>query len=220
MSEAEPFAFTAPLTLVTDFRHVHAYLALEPSLALVDALGVGVDWLPLRVPPPAAPPPAAADEDRGRRHRRLRLEYVARDVARSAAARGLQLGDIHRDPDPLPAALGLLWVRQRDGSSVHDYLTRVFEGYWGGELDLADPQAVRALIEELGIFARDFPAHCQGDGAGRLAALEASLRAAGVFDVPACVVGGEVFLGRQHLPMVRWLLEGRTGPPPIDLVGG
>ena len=25
----------------------------------------------------------------------------------------------------------------------------------------------------------------------------------------------EVFVGRQHLPMIRWILGGRVGPPPI-----
>ena len=38
---------------------------------------------------------------------------------------------------------------------------------------------------------------------------------AGVFETPAYLVDGEVFLGRAHLPMVRWILSNRAGPPPI-----
>ena len=41
------------------------------------------------------------------------------------------------------------------------------------------------------------------------------LRGAGIFDVPAYVVEGEIYFGRQHLPMVRWMLTGKRGEPPI-----
>lgn len=41
------------------------------------------------------------------------------------------------------------------------------------------------------------------------------LREMGVFDVPAYLVEDDLFLGRQHLPMIRWLLTGRRGPAPI-----
>ena len=43
----------------------------------------------------------------------------------------------------------------------------------------------------------------------------ATLAEAGVGGVPAYLTCGEVFLGRQHLPMIRWLLEGEKGPVPI-----
>ena len=41
------------------------------------------------------------------------------------------------------------------------------------------------------------------------------LRSAGLFQVPAYVVEDEVFYGRQHLPMIGWILDGRSGPVPI-----
>jgi 2-hydroxychromene-2-carboxylate isomerase len=37
----------------------------------------------------------------------------------------------------------------------------------------------------------------------------------GWFQAPGFVVEDEVFYGRQHLPMIRWILEGRSGPVPI-----
>jgi 2-hydroxychromene-2-carboxylate isomerase len=45
--------------------------------------------------------------------------------------------------------------------------------------------------------------------------VRAELEAAAVWNVPAFLVGGELFIGRKHLPMVEWLATGRTGPPPI-----
>jgi hypothetical protein len=47
------------------------------------------------------------------------------------------------------------------------------------------------------------------------AELAALLRDRGVSGVPCYLVEDEVFLGRQHLPMIRWILGGRRGPGPI-----
>ena len=38
--------------------------------------------------------------------------------------------------------------------------------------------------------------------------------AAGIFGVPTYVVEEEIYFGREHLPRVRWILEGRKGPAP------
>ena len=53
--------------------------------------------------------------------------------------------------------------------------------------------------------------------AGPLAAslLADELRERGLVQVPAYIVEDEVFYGRQHLPMIRWILAGRSGPVPI-----
>ena len=44
--------------------------------------------------------------------------------------------------------------------------------------------------------------------------MQEAVFAAGIFGVPGYVVAGEYFWGREHLPMVRWLLLGRQGPAP------
>ena len=51
----------------------------------------------------------------------------------------------------------------------------------------------------------------------RRAAAEVARRLseAGVFQTPAYLLGDEVFIGRQHLPLIRWRLEGERGPGPI-----
>ncbi len=51
--------------------------------------------------------------------------------------------------------------------------------------------------------------------AAQFNALQESLSLAGVLDTPAYLVDGDIFLGRAHLPMVRWILTGRTGASPI-----
>jgi 2-hydroxychromene-2-carboxylate isomerase len=41
------------------------------------------------------------------------------------------------------------------------------------------------------------------------------LHEAGLFNVPGYVVDEEIYFGRQHLAMIRWLLTDKQGHPPI-----
>ena len=203
---------TERVAVCVDFKSPQAYLALEPTRALEARLGVRFDWRPLIVPALTLPRAARAADDRGARHRRMRSEYLARDLARYAAVRGLELGDVYRSPDTALASLGLLYLRRRAPSRAGDYVGRVFELVWKHGADVADP----AVVEKaLGADASGFRDYAASDGPRELAESQGELAEAGALSVPAYLLHGEVFLGRQHLPMVEWLLGGRTGAPPI-----
>jgi 2-hydroxychromene-2-carboxylate isomerase len=81
--------------------------------------------------------------------------------------------------------------------------------------DPAAPRVVEQAVAELGGDAGAFREYAAREGRAELAELQRELAAAGLFSVPAYLTGGEVFLGRQHLPMLEWLLTGRTGLAPI-----
>jgi 2-hydroxychromene-2-carboxylate isomerase len=91
----------------------------------------------------------------------------------------------------------------------------VFELEWQRGADLAKAETIDGALREAGLAPADFRAFGAADGPSRLAALREELDGLGLYTVPAYLVGGEPFLGRQHLPMVEWLLGGRTGPAPI-----
>jgi 2-hydroxychromene-2-carboxylate isomerase len=204
-----------PLPVCIDFKSPHAWLAVAPTLALAAELGVSIEWLPW-IGRPLAPPAAAGDDDdRGTRHRRFRSENAARDIERAARIQGLEIRDLYRQPDSSLAGLGLLWAGRHDPEVQRGYLERVFEGYWNGQLDLEDPAAIRAALGRAGAELAGWDAYAAGEGPDELEAVQARLQEAGVFDVPSYRVGDEIFLGRQHLPMVRWLRSGRQGEPPI-----
>ena len=95
-----------------DFKNPKAYLALRPTYALEDELGIAFDWWPALVSPMSRPSEEQPREDRGTRHRRIRAQYYERDIRRYASVYGLQLGDLHRNPDATVASIGLLWVKQ------------------------------------------------------------------------------------------------------------
>ena len=202
---AEPFLPTAPLTATLDIKSPESYLALGPTRALARDLGIEVDWLPVVTAPPR---PAPEGNDRGSRHKQHRATYRARDLARYAKVAGLTLFDPERNPDSTLAGMAMLAAKGHSTSALHAFLDAAFERYWKAELNLEDPEALAALLRGSGVdgFSRD---------ADAFESLQASLATAGLYDAPGYLIEEDVFLGRAHLPMIRWILEGRVGPGPI-----
>ncbi|HEX7037952.1 MAG TPA: DsbA family protein [Pseudomonadales bacterium] len=215
-TDALPDPLQAPLTVCVDVAHAECWLTVAPVRALADSLEVDVDWLPFPTPLPRPPQtPPGAPESRGVRHRRLRARYREMDLERYAAAQGLTLRASAPPFDSTLASLGLLWLRERAPERRAAYLHAVCAAYWSGRSTVEHRDAVQQGFDAAGIDAAGFAEFAAGSGPGRLARLREALVAAGVFTVPTLLVEGEPFVGRAHLPMVRWLLTGRTGPPPI-----
>lgn len=206
---------SAPLRVALDLRHPFAYLALGPTLRLGRELGLAIDWLPLCAQTLRPPSPPGPRDDRGIRHRRHRAHMIAREIAVYADAQGLTLREPYRD-DPADAAnLAWLWVRAEAPPRLLPFLQETFRRYWAVELAAGDPDAVAEVLRACGLDADAFRRWAGGPGSELAAQVAGELAAVGVFQSPAYVLDGEVFYGRQHLPMIRWLLQGRQGPAPI-----
>ena len=87
----------------------------------------------------------------------------------------------------------------------------MFERHFRETLEIEDASALSRLLSEIGASVSGFETFVDREGPAALDAARAELLEAGVFDVPAYRVGGEVLLGRQHLPLIRDLLSGSTG---------
>ncbi len=209
---------SARVRVALDLRHPLAYLALGPARVLAEELGGAVDWLPLRVPSLRPPSEPAAGDDRGARHRRYRAQAIAREIETYAAVQEIVVRDFYREGGA--GAVGeaadqaWLWVRDRYPARLPDFLTELFRAYWAADLDPADPDVVAACVEEFGADGSGFRSWYGHAGRVAAEALAAELREFGLFQVPAFVVEDEVFYGRQHLPMIRWILGGRRGTAP------
>jgi 2-hydroxychromene-2-carboxylate isomerase len=190
------------LTVVIDFRSPQAYLAVAPTCALADELGIAIEWRPLAAAPSKASAPVSGD-DRGSRHRRFRADYLERDISRYAADRGLTIGGLDRRKDSTLASIGLLWVERQHPSVARAYLERVFERSGKGELEIQDERSIRALLTEIGAPVSGFEAFVKGEGRDELARIQTELRDRGVFEVPTYILNDDLFLGRQHLPLLR-----------------
>jgi len=202
-------------TVCIDFKNPKAYLALAPTFALEDELGIAFDWLPLIVSPMSRPHAEQPNEDRGTRHRRIRAQYYERDMRRYASVYGIELADLYRNPDVSIASIALLWTKDRSPKALRAYLKTVFEQYWAVRFDIEDAAAIERIMRDVGVDTAGWANFVAGPGRASLEATTAMLRGAGLFDVPAYVVEDELFFGRQHLPMIRWMLTGRVGEPPI-----
>ena len=203
------------LSVVLDVRHPLAYLALRPAMDFADELGIDADWLPLSVPPLNPPSAPRNDDDRGIRHRRYRAQAIAREIETYAKAQGLVLREPYRNGDVDAGNLGWLWLRERQPEPLRAYLAELFRGYWSLELDATSGESIAALLDSVDAQGADFLDWSVDEGPRAAARLAAELRERGIFQVPAFVALDEVFYGRQHLPMIRWILAGRTGPIPI-----
>ena len=208
MSEVEPYEFRAPLSIAIDFKSPNAYLALQPTFELIDSLGLEVEWLPFDAPALKPYAQAGPDAPRGARHRWVRAQYWARDIERYAERQGLTIKDVFLNPDTSLAGIGLLWLKKQEPDAIRPYLRDCFAGLWSGTLDLENEDALAAVIQAAH-GGPGFAEFAKAEGRREWDSLRARLVAAGIFDVPTYVIGNELYLGRQHLPMVRKLLERR-----------
>lgn len=199
-----------PLSVAIDFKSPNAYLAIGPTCVLAEQLGISIDWQPFLVSPWKNHGPGSEANDRGVRHRRFRADYVEREAMRYAASRGLAIHGLHRQTDSSLAALGLLWTRRGPAPLARAYVQRVFERYWREELDIEDERAVSALLVEIGAPVAGFEAFARGEGRAELERVQAESIKAGIFEVPTYLLDGDMYVGRQHLPLIGALLSGGT----------
>ena len=197
---------SAPIELAFDFTSAASLLAFKPACVLADDLGVAIDWLPFPTQS-RAPAPPNTNETVSDRHLRVRAEYVARDTARYAQAQGIEMNRDAQGVDSALAGAGCLWANRHGVGRA--YVERTLLPFWAGRLDIEDRAAIAGVLADLGTpeFA--------GCDAKELTAHQAALEERGVFNVPTFLVAEQQFVGRQHLPMIRWLLTGQDGPGPL-----
>jgi 2-hydroxychromene-2-carboxylate isomerase len=206
------------LTFLFDVKNPHAYLALQPTLDMLDELSLEVVWQPLLVAPQERAQKPGAGGDRGGEHRWHRAHYRIRDLRRYALARGFaedcfsdaRLFDCGAGRE---AAAGILWCQTHEREQIRDVVTGLFERFWRGSLDLNSASDIDAALSEITGAESGFRNHLD-EAMTMLDTQQAQLREAGCFDVPGYLLADEVYYGRQHLPVVKWLLEGAHGHSP------
>lgn len=193
------------LTVLFDFKDPHSYLAVLPMRSFIESMGLPSHWYPFIGSPLRAPVEPEAPDDRGGWHRFHRACYLARDLCRYAEAGGLPArhfhdGGLYRQTSGEVAAMGFNWAAGAAPGCVRDFMDRVFEGYWDGGADLDAIADVEALLRSSGIDTDGFDSYCRQEGLEELMAQRQDIGAAGGFATPSCLLDGEAFVGRQHLP--------------------
>ena len=197
------------IELVLDFVSINAYLALRPAKQLSDDLGVELKLTPLRTTSELqALEEPSASADLGERHRWIRAEYARKDALRYAEVQGLKISIDDRDRNSTAALQGLL-AANAEGRGL-DYASTVFQNFWTGELEIDSDEAIASVLRELGISGFNAT-----DPRWDLESTKADLATREIYSVPTFWVDGERYLGRQHLPMIRWQLEEYVGSGPL-----
>ena len=183
------------LKIYIDWKSPASYLALGPTLRLLDELDLQAVWLPLRSaqsPLPAAPEPG----DVGASHRWTRAHARQRMHLHYADVQGLDM-KFPAQPGSSDLALNALLLANDCSRTL---LWNFFRAYWVDGLDLNNAGVVHDLATQSGV-------ELDGDNLVDLGALEVHLTQAlefdKVVDAPGYVVGEEVFIGREHLPWIR-----------------
>ncbi len=216
----------APLIVYIDYKSPYAYLAIGPTYHLLDELGIEADWRPLTLDIVSYAGSAKTD-GKGKVLKSERspkqwqsVKYAYRDCKRYARARGLELLGTTKIWDSSLAGIGLLWCKRFGQSVTRRYTELTYQRFWIRELDIEDASVVGAMVVEAGAPAEGFADFLNGEGRREHDALQEPLLNCDIYGVPTYVVGApceadsEVFFGREHLPMVRWLLEGQEGAAP------
>ncbi len=186
------------MDLYIDFKSPASYLAVKPSLALAEKLGVRIAWHPYRTVQ-RAPLQKAPDETKTQTHFRIRDDYRRGVWRLYADVQGVPL-QFRDTPGQTDLALATLLSL---GPYCQNFVEAAFAAYWRDGADLNSDETLTGIAEELGVTYR--PASNNE--------LEEALHSAadaGVIDAPTYIVGGQVFIGREHLPWIEELLSGAT----------
>ncbi|MEJ6590901.1 MAG: DsbA family protein [SAR86 cluster bacterium] len=217
MSLQTQVSATADLVICLDFTDPESYLALAASQALVNDLGLTVQWLPLeaglgRI---SSRPPQVSDDPQV--HYKARRALARQKNAEAELRRTCELLDIplaNSQPqfDASSAAMGLLYVNAM-ASNAPQYIEGIYEGIFRQ----GDPVAtvVTQVLSGLGIDLASWRDFTAGPGPVVLQQLADELLLMGVFGSPGYLYRGERFQGRQHLPLLRWYLTGGEGAAPV-----
>jgi 2-hydroxychromene-2-carboxylate isomerase len=216
----DPLRSDRPLIAYVDFKSPYAFVAVQPTYELAESLGIAIDWRPLTLDIPSFAGSAKLDrEDRVVESQRSGsqwqwVKYAYKDARRYARLRGWTVRGTVKIWDTTLAGQGLLWAKAQSDSLLRRYLETTYERFWKRELDVEDVAVVESLLREVGADVRGFRDAIAGEARERYLAEQEAIFDAGIFGVPGYVVDGEYYWGREHLPRIRWLLEGRRGPAP------
>jgi 2-hydroxychromene-2-carboxylate isomerase len=184
--------------LYVDYKSPFAYLAMAPAFALPGRFAIDLRWIPYQL------------RIKGKGERSVYSEWKVRysylDARRIANERG---GFAIRGPrkvyDSTPALIGGLFA-QRAGF-FPAYTEAVFSRFFEHRLEIDEPRAVGALIEELGGSASAYLEWLAGEGALAFEACVAEGMEDCVFGVPIFRFRDEPFWGQDRIPLLEQRLR-------------
>jgi len=216
----DPWRSEAPQIVYVDVKSPNAFIARDPTRAMARELGIRIDWRPLTLDIPSYLGSARLDksgavaESNRTPEQWARVRYAYRDARRYAAEQGYMLRGTEKIWDTSLVHIAFWWARAQDSEVADAFLDAVYPRFWVRDFDAEDLRTVSAALASAGADTSGFADYAAGEGRTVHDRIQQAIFDAGIFGVPGYVLEGEYFFGREHLPTVRWILEGRRGPPP------
>jgi len=217
---SQPVDVDTSLTVYIDFKSPYAYLAIEPTRRLGRELGVSINWLPFVLDIPSYLGAAKLGSS-GKVVEQSRSEeqwsgvkYAYYDCRRYANLRHLTIRGTTKIWDTKLAAVGMLWAKQQGDDVLQAYIDAVFEPFWKRELDVEDMAIIEAVLSDCGAEVGGFGTFAEGAGAEENKQLQQDAFDRGIFGVPSYVLGDDLYFGREHIPRLRWQIEGQGSRKP------
>jgi 2-hydroxychromene-2-carboxylate isomerase len=185
------YAYTSPVS----------YLAKDPAYALELSHRVRLRHIPYGVNIRRV---YGDVPTRGERDRR-KLRYLYFDARRMARERGAVIYPPKRIFSARRAFYGGFCAE--DQGLFRPFSDRVYQRFWKNELEVENPDALAAILEEVGADTTTFRRWIEdeeSEAKPRLKRCFAEAAADHVFGVPTFVVDGEIFWGYDRMP---WLVR-------------
>jgi 2-hydroxychromene-2-carboxylate isomerase len=189
------FAYTSPFT----------YLAMAPAYALERTHRVALRFIPYGVNIRGIY--GGEVENRDERNRR-KLRYLYLDARRMAREAGLTIYPPRKIYSARYAFYGGMCAE--DQHLFHPYADRVFERFWRRELEVEDPNALAAILTEVGADISQFRAYIADENSEAKPRLKACFAEADrdqVFGVPTFIIDGERFWGCDRFDWIARKLD-------------
>lgn len=195
---------------------------LAPLKNLCEETSVEVSWKPLlgSLGNVAGSNLKPGEDDPLARYKARRTDArhraAKRESERMCEMLGLKPEQGERKINPLFLSLGMTWLTNQ-GAGLQQYLTYIETAFLKTFRDVADVESLsglRVVLAESGFRTTGLDHFVQNE-APDLEASREEVMDSGVFNAPAFVVDGEIFQGREHLPLIKWMLTGKRGTPPV-----
>ncbi len=208
------------LEVFIDFKSPYAFIAKDPTYALEQQFDIEIDWYPLTLNI-GSYLGTAKKNDAGKvvssnrsSNQWLSVKYAYKDARRYANLRGLTLKGTQKIWDTSMIAAAMMFVKASGHDPLKHFIDITFERFWRRELDVEDLTVVQNLVNEVGCDRQQFTAWFEQEGKAEQAAMQMDFLKSGIYGVPTYRIDGQTYFGREHLPRVRWHLQGAVGPCP------
>lgn len=209
----------ARLAAYIDLKSPYAYIAIDPTRDLAAGLGIEIDWRPFTLDIPSYLGRAKLAKDGKTVASAERtpqqwsgVRYAYRDARRYGNLTGKTIRGTEKIWDSSLAGTAMLWAREKGG--FDRFVDEAYPRFWRRELDIDDVAVLESTLALADLPIEGFRDWAAGEGRHLHDRINEEAFDAGVYGVPTYLVEDEMWFGREHLPRIQWILEGRRGSPP------